>query len=115
MPKIKSINQADAIGTSLQDYVSVDYQTIVAKYGPPTTSDGYKIDAEWIIEWDDGQVGTLYNWKNGKNYLGKNGTPVERIEEWNIGGKNKLVGKRIRDDLLNAWPIFDEIRQEASE
>ena len=46
MPRIKSINQANAIGTSLQDYVSVDYQTIVAKYGPPTTSDGYKIDAQ---------------------------------------------------------------------
>ena len=115
MPKIKSINQADAIGTSLQDYVSVDYQTIVAKYGPPTTSVGYKIDAEWIIEWDDGQVGTLYNWKNGENYLGEDGLPVEEIYEWNIGGKNKLVGKRIRDDLLNAWRIFDEIRQEAYE
>ena len=70
MPRIKSINQADAIGTCHQDYVSVSYQTIVAKYGPPTTSDGYKVDAEWIIQWEDGQVGTIYNWKSGKNYLG---------------------------------------------
>jgi hypothetical protein len=115
MPKIKSINEANAEGTCLQDYVTVGYKTIVERYGPPTTSDGYKIDAEWIIEWDDGQVGTLYNWKNGKNYLGENGTPVERIKEWNIGGKSKIAGKRIRDDLLNAWPVFDEIRQETSE
>jgi hypothetical protein len=115
MPRIKSINQADADGTCLQGYVSVDYKTIVTKYGEPTTSDGYKIDAEWIIKWEDGQVGTLYNWKNGKNYLGDDGLPVEKIKEWNIGGRNNLVVKRIRDDLLNAWPIFDEIRQEASE
>ena len=115
MPKIKSINKADADGTCLQDYVTVSYQTIVAKYGNPITSDGYKVDAEWIIQWDDGQVGTLYNWKNGKNYLGEDGLPVEKIKEWNIGGKSKIVGKRIRDDLLNSWPVFDEIRQEASE
>lgn len=115
MPKIKSINKADAEGTCLQDYVTVDYKIIVERYGEPTTSDGYKIDAEWVIEWEDGQVGTLYNWKNGKNYLGEDGTPVERIIEWNIGGKSKIAGKRIRDDLLNAWPVFDEIRQEVSE
>lgn len=115
MPKIKSINKADAAGTCLQDYVTVGYKTIVERYGQPTTSDGYKVDAEWVIEWEDGQVGTLYNWKNGKNYLGEDGTPVERIIEWNIGGKSKIAGKRIRDDLLNAWPVFDEIRQEVSE
>jgi len=115
MPKIKSINKADAEGTCLQDYVTVDYKTIVDRYGEPTTSDGYKIDAEWIIEWEDGLIGTLYNWKNGKNYLGEDGLPVEEIWEWNIGGRYKTVAKRIRDDLLNAWPVFDEIRQEASE
>lgn len=115
MPKIKSINRASDVGTSLQDYVATDYQTIVAKYGKPTTSDYYKTDANRIIEWEDGLVGTLYNWKNGKNYLGKDGLPVEKIKEWNIGGKNTLVAKRIRDDLLNAWPVFDEIRQEVSE
>lgn len=115
MPKIKSINQASAIGTCLQDYISVSYDRIVAKYGNPIEGDGYKIDAEWVIEWKDGLIGTIYNWKNGKNYLGKAGLKIERIEEWNIGGNDKVVAKRIRDDLLNSWPILDEIRQEVSE
>lgn len=115
MPKIKSINKANAIGTCLQDYINVSYDKIVEKYGIETTSDGYKIDAEWIIEWSDGKVGTIYNWKNGKNYLGEDGLEVNKIKDWNIGGKDKIVVKRIRDDLLNAWPIFDEIRQEVSE
>ncbi len=116
MPKIKSINKADANGTHLQDYLYVDYKSIVARYGQPiSVVDGYKIDAEWIIEWEDGLVGTIYNWKNGKNYLGKDGIPLVKINEWNIGGKNKIVVRRIRDDIINAWPVFDEIRQEASE
>jgi len=115
MPKVISVNQTDANGTCLQGYVSTTYDKIVAKYGQPTEGDGYKIDVEWIIEWEDGLIGTLYNWKNGKNYLGKDGTPTKKIEEWNIGGHKKIVAKRIQDDLLHSWPILDEIRQEASE
>lgn len=115
MPKIKSINKANTIGTCLQDYINVSYDKIVEKYGKATASDGYKIDAEWVIEWEDGKVGTIYNWKNGKNYLGEDGLEVHKIKEWNIGGRDKTVANRIRNDLLNSWPIFDEIRQEASE
>jgi len=115
MPKIKSINKASQVGTCLQDYIEVSYDKIVEKYGEPTVGDGYKIDANWVIEWSDGKVGTIYNWKNGINYLGEDGLETHKIKEWNIGGMDKTVAKRIRDDLLNAWPIFDEIRQEASE
>lgn len=115
MPKIKSINKASPDGTFLLDSIDTDYAKIVEKYGNPTTVDGYKSDAGWVIEWDDGRVGTIYNWKNGKNYLGKDGLEVNKIKDWNIGGKDKIVVKRIRDDLLNSWPIFDEIRQEVSE
>lgn len=115
MPKVKSVNEHSADGTHLQGYVSTTYDKIVSKYGPPIEGDGYKIDAEWIIQWEDGLVGTIYNWKNGKNYLGKEGTPTKKIEEWNIGGHKSIVVKRIQDDLLHSWPVFDEIRQEASE
>ena len=115
MPKVRSVNQADINGTCLQGHVSITHDKIVAKYGQPIEGDGYKIDAEWIIEWEDGLIGTLYNWKNGKNYLGREGTPIKKIKEWNIGGHNKLVVKRIQDDLLRSWPVLDEIRQEASE
>ena len=60
-------------------------------------------------------IGTVYNWKNGKNYLGNRGKEVENITDWNIGDHKEIVVKRISDDLLNSWPVFDEIRQEVSE
>jgi hypothetical protein len=115
MPKIKSINEASPDMTSLQGYITTTYAKLVEKYGEPLKDDGYKSDAEWIIEWEDGAIGTIYNWKNGKNYLGNRGSEVEDITDWNIGGHKGTVVKRIRDDLLNSWPVFDEIRQEVAE
>lgn len=115
MPKIKSINEVSPDMTSLKGSITTTYANLFQKYGEPCKSDVYKSDAEWIIEWEDGVIGTIYNWKNGKNYLGDRGKEVENITDWNIGGHNQIVVKRIRDDLLHPWPIFDEIRQEISE
>lgn len=115
MPKIKSINKANACGTSLQGYLYASYSKIVAKYGLPIEGDGYKTDAEWIIQWEDGLVGTIYNWKNGKNYMGQSGLEVEDINEWNIGGVKKIIESRINDDIKNSWPVFDDIRMSSHE
>jgi len=115
MPKIKSINEVSPDMTSLKGSINTTYAKLVKRYGEPCESDGYKSDAEWIIEWEDGVIGTIYNWKNGKNYLGDYGDEVEDITEWNIGGHKPIVVKRILDDLKNSWPVFDEIRQEVSD
>lgn len=115
MPKVKSINKVSADMTSLKGSITTTYAKLVKRYGEPHESDGYKSDAEWVIEWEDGVIGTIYNWKNGKNYLGDEGEEVENITDWNIGGYKEIVVKRISDDLLNSWPVFDEIRQEVSE
>lgn len=115
MPKIKSVNEVSPDMTSLKGSITTTYTKLVQRYGEPCESDGYKSDAEWIIEWEDGLIGTVYNWKNGKNYLGNSGKEVENITDWNIGGHKEIVVRRIRDDILHSWPIFDEIRQEASE
>ena len=103
----------DINGTSLSGYVSEDYNTLCTLFGEPTESDGYKVDAEWAIEFSDGKVATIYNWKDGKNYCGANGLNVEDIKEWHIGGHCNEVVSRIQNLLRNPWPVFDEIRQEA--
>jgi hypothetical protein len=74
--------------TCLQGYINAHYYRLVDFFGEPMESDGYKTDAEWQIEFEDGTVATVYNWKNGLNYCGADGTPVEYITEWNVGGKN---------------------------
>ena len=75
-------------GTCLQGYINATYQELIDVFGKPTKSDGYKVDAEWLIEFEDGTVATVYNWKNGPNYCGAEGTPVEYITEWNVGGNS---------------------------
>jgi len=114
MPKINSINKANPCGTCLQGYLTASYDEIVKKYGKPIKGIDLLL-VEWIIEWEDGVVGTIYNWKNGKNYLGEYVLEIENIKEWNIGGNNKIVEKRINDDVKNSWPIFDDIRMEAQD
>jgi hypothetical protein len=78
----------DNNGTHLHGYISITFADLVAKLGPPTDADAYKIDYEWIIKFDDGKktVATIYNWKNGKNYCGDGGMDVKDITEWHIGG-----------------------------
>ena len=75
-------------GTHLIGHITCNYEDIVKVFGKPNGSDGYKSDAGWDIEWNDGTISTIYNWKNGNNY-NKDGTRVESIVEWNVGGKEQ--------------------------
>ena len=93
MRKFITHNDTDrwlASGTSLVGHITCTYDDIVKVFGEPNESDGYKSDAGWDIEWDDGTVSTIYNWKNGNNY-NNDGTRTKSIVEWNVGGKNPLA------------------------
>jgi len=95
-------NRIATIGTSLQGYVSVNYATLRELFGKPLDGDGYKVDAEWIIQFDDGTVATIYNYKDGKNYNGEDGTETTEITEWHIGGNNPrsvYLVKELIDDI----------------
>jgi len=81
----------DYVGTSLQGYVDVSYKELVAKFGRPSDGDGYKVDAQWAVKFEDGTVATIYNYKDGKNYNGRSGTPKTKIRDWHVGGTNKLA------------------------
>ena len=82
-------------GTSFLGDIGLDYYDIVSRLGRPQDGDGYKVDAEWNIEFDDGTVATLYNWKNGRNYCGEDGLDLHQIDEWHIGGFEKDAVDRI--------------------
>jgi len=116
MPKVTKINDREISvnGTSYLGLLRANYDLLVLKFGSPADSyDDYKSDAEWNIEFEDGNVATIYNWKDGKNYCGESGLGVHQIKEWHIGGRNICVVEWVTDYLHNSWPIFDEIRQEA--
>jgi len=90
----------EADGSFFQGEIEVSYMKLRDKLGKPTTADEHKVDAEWIIEFGDGTIGTIYNWKNGHNYLGtEEGSCIEDITDWHIGGKEKKVVSMIQNLL----------------
>jgi len=85
---MRRVASRKATGTSLQGYVKVSYSKLVRTLGKPLKGDGYKVDAEWVLQASDGTIATIYNYKTGKNYLGEAGKPVSKITKWHIGGNS---------------------------
>jgi hypothetical protein len=91
-------------GTGLQGYIKVDYDVLRRAFGEPNDGDAYKIDAQWVLRFEDGMVATIYNYKTGRNYAGSRGggTPTNRIVDWHIGGKNPEVVERVKG-IIAKW------------
>lgn len=86
-------------GTSLQGEITATFKELSAIFGKPHDGDGYKVDAEWDIRFGDGTVATVYNWKDGKNYNGSEGLPVEQIKEWHVGGIDRKAVEHVEVTL----------------
>ena len=84
-------------GTSYKGEIITTYDKLVELFGEPSkgTADG-KTDVSWKIEFDNGHVASIYNWKNGVKYGNPN---VKSITEWNIGGYKSEVVKLITELL----------------
>jgi hypothetical protein len=97
-------NEDDSINsnmTCLRGHITTSYANLVQVFGEPMADgfDDYKSDAEWVVQFEDGLVATIYNYKNGKNYCGDQGTPTHLIKDWNIGGHDTAVVAYIKDAL----------------
>lgn len=83
----------------LQGTVECSYQDLVDTFGMPNDNgDTEKCDANWFFMSTFGAV-SIYNWKDGKNYLGAEGADVEDITDWHIGGKESFVVGLVRTAL----------------
>ena len=117
MTTFKTITDADRItGTSLQAYMDISHADLVAKLGEPHASDGFKVDAEWILEFPGGTeefpepvFATIYNYKTGRNYLGPSAPPTEEIRDWHIGGFDARAVDRVAGLFPDAVTIMDEL------
>ena len=88
-------------GTSLQGYLRASFEQLLRAFGSPHMDqcDHYKTDVEWAFRFADGTVVTLYNWKNGKNYLGDEGLERNDIYTWNVGGFNEKAVTKLKERL----------------
>lgn len=62
-------------------------------FGQPSTGDEYKVTCEWIVTSSEGDVFTIYDWKETEMY-DPDSPPAEIIRThmqtgWHIGGKDK--------------------------
>lgn len=92
----------NASGTSLVGTIEADYYTLVELFGEPTwtdTSSQEKVNYEWVIQFDNGTLATIYNWKD---YDGGRYASQAPNYEWHVGGFNKAAEWSVREVLLNA-------------
>ena len=87
------------VGTHRQATMEVPYRKLVEVFGEPNDEgDSDRTDAEWCLLTLQG-VATIYNYKDGKRYLGAEGLPVEEITEWHIGGYSPEIVPLIKSAL----------------
>jgi len=109
--KIESMDERD--GGGLIDCIDITYRELVELFGEPHTKDidNYKSDAKWSIRFDNVSF-SIYNYKDGINYLKDEGTEVEFITNWHIGGEYKSKGvefiKWIEKNRSGAKPVIEE-------
>ena len=97
------VKDIETDGSSLVGHLEdISFYRLIETFGRPSDNfDDYKSDAEWDIEFDDGLVATIYNWKNGLNYTGKidkdgnHGLQLTDMNKWNVGGKDPKVLDRL--------------------
>jgi hypothetical protein len=74
----------DSNMTGLVGYVNTTYARLVEVFGQPISgSADCKVNSEWIIKFANGEVATIYDWKEPV-------TPTDDYN-WHIGGNKKWV------------------------
>jgi hypothetical protein len=71
-------------GTSLKGYITASRKELVEVFGEPCLfepSTMEKVQIEWCLEFGDGTVATIYDWKQYGHI-----PPEDEIVDWNVGG-----------------------------
>ena len=85
-------SQVDAAGSYFQGYVLTTYDNLVTRFGPPDFVGGDKTNVEWRLEFEDGTIATIYDWKEPKIPEGE--------YEWHIGGFHQSAQDAIFGTLV---------------
>jgi len=80
-------------GTCLQGYIETTYDELVNVFGQPTELEGDKVTVEWILQFSDGTVASIYDWKLSETPMG--------TYRWHIGG----MSQRAVDLVTDCMPV----------
>ena len=98
---MKWTKDANANGTHLVGTVNTTYDELVQCFGEPDLYNGDKTNVEWCLEFADGTVATIYDWKMPEVPYG--------YYDWHIGGKSYLAVERVQDAMLE--PLTQMIKE----
>ena len=86
-------------GTSLRGHITASRKKLIDIFGEPclfqpSTNSFDKVQIEWCLQFGDGTIATIYDWKQYGNI------PSEDEEvQWNIGGRSMDAMDQIKDAL----------------
>lgn len=90
------------LGVTVGYLKPVMYDELVARFGeplvipPPEEADG-RIQVLWRVQWEDGTINEIYDYKVGPFWLGpREGIPYQQLEEWNVSGEPEGYGRLSR-------------------
>lgn len=102
---------ANVSGTSYQGDLDTDFATLVQVFGPPDFGPNYRGDkttCEWALEWEDGMITTIYDYKTGRTPRGQ--------YAWHIGGVDKRAVDRVQEYFqINRDPLVRMVRDHEPE
>ena len=84
------------MGTSLIGYVTTTRDHLEATFGQPYEyGTGDKVTTEWVLQFSDGTVATIYDWKRYEE-----GAPyLDEMYNWHIGGADNTAEARVTEAL----------------
>lgn len=86
-------------GTSFHDTtIDCSVMKLIEILGAPkyVTNDGSdKTNYEWVMETDNGEVFTVYDWKYYRPLF------MNEVVEWHIGGKSKAITERAKTEIMD--------------
>ena len=96
--------------TQLQDahvigHLSCSFDRLVELFKEPLAGDGRESDVMWQIILSNFHAISIYNYKNGKAYMNKDGLEVHNITIWTVGGffDNDLT---LLAEIINGKPAL---------
>ncbi len=103
--QVKTVDNYNCInGTSLQGYVRTTYAQLVALFGQGMGA-GDKTTQEWILQFNNGVVATIYDWKTYD-------TPLD-VYDWHVGGaRGTGVVALVQEALDGIIEVVDEFDEE---
>lgn len=85
-------------GSSLKGLMLARYCDLVCLLGEPDVCDMYKVSGEWVLQDDEGNIVTLYDWKSTNLYDPDYPSVAEfrdsmEFQEFHVGGHNLMAAR----------------------